>query len=1120
MNASGLKFLLLFAASLALLSGFANASGCGTLPSGINSLITSCIPANILNLQSSATPSGFQQQLSNLPINALAGNFVVYNSLSGSLVPTWVESNSMAWVNFGTNTIGATSNAIDVYYIGLGSPTTQFMLPGTANDIGEAPQLESTSACASYGSCDNGASVFPTLYQNFAGTSQPAGWVSSGTSVTFNNGVTISGGPAGSLEYYNSLINPAGNILEAFLLSSTSGGSNIYAGITVYWATATPAAGGSGTTFYTQSAGTMDGDYGGASLAHTTGASTGSASTQTSGSSTVGADTLFGNSWQTSSSNVGYLNYGDAITNTADIPTIASSYPTLGNEADSSTYETYSYVRVRAYPPAGVMPTVQYGSPQSSTPVSLSITPNPATYGTQVLVTFTPSSSSDGSNIIFQGSTVLTGTGTITYNALGTPISISNALVPGTYTVNGCDTTRDICAGNTILTVNKATPTNTLTSCSSSTLPFTCTTTATISTLGNQEQISLYLGSNLIGSNVLSVSDTESNTIYDYAYTASSPGNGNYLPTSLTASYYGYIPLVFQNITGSALTTRSMAPPQNTVFQTYYPVLFTTSAYNGVTYDLTQSLDYGANVAITTGASSLSYVPPANQATGNVLLVATEHQYGNSITIGANVNLLNMTDISSTPIYTSLYQLYPILANTITFSASPTSYSINSIPASFTITGNTINGAVFQTNVAGSMLPQFSLTYAQFSPPLSFYANAINNPKVTAITISPFVFGFANTINPLMRNVANFSVFSQQSFIGISANVVLQINGTFNNYPFTSNNVVSAATGNFYTLQILKSTYQNPNITLDINNDSATALSGTWYAHYDNFCPVTVANGTAAYFPIGLVNANGSRYDTYVYTNGGGSAAGYRLQILEQKGVGSTAVQEVLIPASLPLVLAMEATGQNYAFVVYSNNCKNIYYKGAFTQPSNPLYITLNVTPAAYVYNITKAAGSCKIVATTNTVYDVSCFASDPTSLAYAYNLKVFNETSAAGTYTIAHQANFTGSAFATNFTLPVNETYSYQIWASIYKKIDPVVQVGGGPLHISQIAIASPLLGMVAFIILLVFAYGGAQTGKAVIALGLVDIGFIFVGLLINIPIYVGAIFIVVSVVVGWIAR
>ena len=165
-------------------ASFSTLPGCGTMPSSILSLIINCYPANIVNGASSATPANFQQKFSGTPFNAIAGNVIMYNGISGALVPCWAESNSIMWCNLGANTIAASSSANGVYYFGIGSSGTNFFIAG--NDVGEAPQFSNPS----YGKYDNGANVFYE-YWNFIGPSAPSPFTVYSTVVTINNGVSF-----------------------------------------------------------------------------------------------------------------------------------------------------------------------------------------------------------------------------------------------------------------------------------------------------------------------------------------------------------------------------------------------------------------------------------------------------------------------------------------------------------------------------------------------------------------------------------------------------------------------------------------------------------------------------------------------------------------------------------------------------------------------------------------------------------------------------------------------------------------------------------------------------------------------------------------------------------------
>jgi hypothetical protein len=71
----------------------------------------------------------------------------------------------------------------------LNSNTLKGMPSCGSCSTGFAPQLSAT-----YGVNDNGNAVFPTLYQDFAGTPTPTGWTlsqSTPAAITQNNGITI-----------------------------------------------------------------------------------------------------------------------------------------------------------------------------------------------------------------------------------------------------------------------------------------------------------------------------------------------------------------------------------------------------------------------------------------------------------------------------------------------------------------------------------------------------------------------------------------------------------------------------------------------------------------------------------------------------------------------------------------------------------------------------------------------------------------------------------------------------------------------------------------------------------------------------------------------------------------
>jgi hypothetical protein len=71
---------------------------------------------------------------------------------------------------------------------------------------------------------------------------------------------------------------------------------------------------------------------------------------------------IVSSSWQATAQNIGYFNYGGALTNSGnDIPTIGSSYP-IGGFLSSGGSVTYTWWRERLYPPTATMPAATFGA--------------------------------------------------------------------------------------------------------------------------------------------------------------------------------------------------------------------------------------------------------------------------------------------------------------------------------------------------------------------------------------------------------------------------------------------------------------------------------------------------------------------------------------------------------------------------------------------------------------------------------------------------------------------------------------------------------------------------------------------------------------------------------------
>jgi hypothetical protein len=325
-------------------SGFSTVA-CGTVPSSVAAQIVSCIPANIVNTQSTPTPSGFQEQFTDLPFNAIAGNVVCYDGSTGALMNCWAESSSTIWMNLGSSTIGATSSANGIYYFGLGAPDANFFSTGFGDDIGEAPQLSGT-----YGQYDNGANVF-SFYDGFPGTSLSSKWTvdsgTAGTDYNINNGFDI----LTTATRIQSVTSPSGNfILEAYHQFITDANNGWDFGILDYYGLH-PDGSGWSLTFYYNNGYSRFGD-----------------------GEPVGNGDYYlwqivnnGGSIETNFDSPTYSNYYTAsFTNTGSGP-IAFGERFDGALEGQSMNDIIYWIRTRAYPPGGVMPTATYDAVQAVT---------------------------------------------------------------------------------------------------------------------------------------------------------------------------------------------------------------------------------------------------------------------------------------------------------------------------------------------------------------------------------------------------------------------------------------------------------------------------------------------------------------------------------------------------------------------------------------------------------------------------------------------------------------------------------------------------------------------------------------------------------------------------------
>ena len=1080
------KLILLTPFLLLMLMGIAGATT-PTVPSSIQYYV----PLNLTNSQTTATSAPFQQMVnitessysSYIAYSGSTANFEYFYS-NGTIIPAWIESNSSGVLHTWVKTISIPASSHIQIYLGFASKTTNLLSSSGTSGIGEAPQLSST-----YAEYDDGASVFNN-YWNFAGTTLPSGWTST-TDFTgsVNNGLTVTSSSTWAGVASGAITASPPIILDAYDevtseqsvdigFSSGTSFSSIYSYYDSYQ--------------YYQASSTS---YTFADIQY------GTSSSQT----TIATGTL------PIASNTGYNVYSAIFTSSsvAQLQNYASVDSASTTDLSSASYvfasvyngatEKIQWLRTRAYPPSGVMPSVTFGS-LIIAPPTLTISPNPSTYGQAITLTATCPLSTDSCAIDYPslGTAIATGTGsaTYTYNAF--------VLGAGTYSSYHAN---DITLGtNSIaqtLTVNQnSTYPFTLTSCGAQTYPYSCNTIGTISTYNNQLSANLYLNNVLLGSTTTTISNTITNQIGTYNYKFNTTGNTNYTSKSLTAQFLLYVPFYLNNVTAAGtvltktITNTYLSTPYT--WNTYYPIkIYTQSPSNTLNYTLIQTLGT-TTTTLVANALNISYIPSPNQATGNYIYQVIERQLANpqSFTFTIAANTLNMTDINSPFNFSTPIQYFPILAHTPVWTAKPSSWSIivANEPISNQHTTNTSLGAQFDSpNLQVSFANAIKLNY----PFTSFYLNLTDNPKVqTSLTLQPFKFVLANSIISSLRDVANFSIFSQYTFNGIpGVNATMKLLGTINAYSFNvivSNNT---DTNGYYYLQIPKSNYINPNVTLTVNA-SYFKSSPAYYTQTDLYCPLTASPGSAGMFYTGLVDSNGTKYTFYVSSASGSTLAGDLMQIIEQSGVHTVQVQSLSLPNTTPFVVPLEGAGESYAFDITNPPCTTYYYKGGLSVPSNPIYIFVNQLTGAYVYNVTQVFGACKITNFTQSSFPVLCVGGDPTSLTYKWKLQVYRVTSAIGTQVLVYNNTVLGSTLDLNFTLPkintttnTTNTYVYALFAYTDKSTDPVVGVNGGQLNFERILASASMWGFLALILGMVLIFVGVISGKPLIILGLINI-------------------------------
>ena len=363
-------------------------------------------PITITNNQSAATPNPYQQMIK---LNeSIYSNYIHYNQSSANfeftyanntIIPAWIENNNSGTLTIWLKLYSIPALSSVTIYIDFASLKTNLLNSSGIIGIGEAPQLS-----PAYGEYDDGGIVFP-LYSNFYDTL--AGY----TAYSYIGSFT----PVASTSPYNDveLLNDGAGT-GAYILSP----SNISLGnyiLQTYWSYSGTAdgfsislwgdpeiiyAGGGGDTpgmyngltyhyeFYSTGGGTPPGgDPNMASLYTLTGNNAGtlitSAPAEGEGTYYVYSQIAFYNITSNSGTVAIYSNetgstsppnnitpaelYNPTYQSTANFSSIPLFASPILFGAGSGAFASYVYIYwalMRAYPPNGVMPSVQFGPTQ------------------------------------------------------------------------------------------------------------------------------------------------------------------------------------------------------------------------------------------------------------------------------------------------------------------------------------------------------------------------------------------------------------------------------------------------------------------------------------------------------------------------------------------------------------------------------------------------------------------------------------------------------------------------------------------------------------------------------------------------------------------------------------
>ena len=353
----------------------------GDLKTAKGSLLPSSIlqyvPIKITNAQNSPTQSHFQQAIM---INSAAysqyeaadlSNIEFFDA-SGNIIPSWLESGNyiastftIYWLSI-TNGIPANSNL--TVYMGFASPTTNLLYSKTT---GEAPELSQV-----YGAYDNGANIF-SFYDNFAGTSLSSKWTNdapnSGNIVTINNQITVA--PSSSENNLPAIYSKTAigqGVLD--FEGTIPAGGNSKTSVSSYATVGLASSANTADNLVSLGVSGLGGQYG-----LTTFSATGVSGSETGlqfETESVYSIIIPSTSPTTVTAQFNYLSTNE-ISSKVNLPQLPQPIMIQNQKNTGISIGPIHWIRVRDYPPNGVMPTATFSSVSNGSPTpSLTSTPS------------------------------------------------------------------------------------------------------------------------------------------------------------------------------------------------------------------------------------------------------------------------------------------------------------------------------------------------------------------------------------------------------------------------------------------------------------------------------------------------------------------------------------------------------------------------------------------------------------------------------------------------------------------------------------------------------------------------------------------------------------------------